>query len=249
MADPSNTRQPPVIQQADPDLTLYVTRLSGTVEITQQAPGEEAHQKGLIDPNGNYYSEQHSPDSNGDGSVGRVVQSNLFETVGGGHTHSVVENVHEVVMGSKKESIGQGKFTDTTDHFHASDGDHITALSGSHKVLATDGKGIHAVQGDQSFITEQGRVDNYASDGYSITSDQDVTIAPQQDLACYVNGNEGHIINANMSFDVTGAGYINTQGTFTANSMAAMAFNTSATLLANSVGAMTLNSASTLSAN
>jgi hypothetical protein len=218
------------------------------------------------DPIGNYKATSFDPSAimtieaqvNSDGNYSTEMfdaQGNKNEVIVGGHkyaadnsTKTIINNSDENYGGGVRLSTNNGKAEEHAgDHTSAHDGVTVVATSQAHKVITTGGDGHHIVQGDQSFLTIDGGVHNYASNDYSISTSGVMTLVSEQDFAVYITGNEGHIINANLSFDVTGSGYIVTEGSFTANSTGAMAFNSVSTLAANSTGAMSLNTQSTLS--
>ena len=204
---PSNNNRIDDPNEADLYLTQWITSPSGRQERIDNKRGQEGHTVADITQDGDY-------------SVFQINESgDKSDLVQGSHKFYADSSTRSLAKGSDSysdqtyEKHQNGKLTESGGgNFHAVDGDHIDALSQNKKTFATGGNGLHTVEGDQTFITNSGRVDNYGEQGFSIQSGQEILIGSTQDLAVQVGTNEGHIVNANLSFDALGSAYINSKG-------------------------------------
>jgi hypothetical protein len=204
---PSNNNRIDDPNEADVYLTQWITSPSGRQERIDNKQGQEGHTVADITQDGDY-------------SVFQINESgDKSDLVQGSHKFYADSSTRSLAKGSDSysdqtyEKHQNGKLTESGGgNFHAVDGDHIDALSQNKKTFATGGNGLHTVEGDQTFITNSGRVDNYGEEGYSIQSGKEVIVNSTQDVAFNVGTNEGHIVNANLSFDSLGSAYMNSKG-------------------------------------
>ena len=204
---PSNDKRIDDPNEADDYLTQWVTHLDGSAQQRNLKQGQEGHVDGQINMDGEYSTLQY----NESGDLSHVIQGarktyadSKTESFTKGHDFRAAQVYHKADDGVHSESGGPVT--------RAIDGDNIESGSQNKKTFATGGNGLHVVEGDQSLVTNSGRIDFQASDGLGILSDSGVTISSEEDLYITTNTNEAHVINANLSFDAIGSGYINTKG-------------------------------------
>jgi hypothetical protein len=204
---PSNDKRIDDPNDADEYLTQWVTHLDGSSQQRNLKQGQEGHVDGQINMDGDYSTLQY----NESGDLSHVVQG-AKKTYADSHTESLAQG-KDSYADQRYQKTQNGKMIENAGGNHeAHDGDNIEASSQNKKTFATGGNGLHTVEGDQTFITNSGRVDNYGEQGFSIQSGQEILIGSTQDLAVQVGTNEGHIVNANLSFDALGSAYINSKG-------------------------------------
>jgi hypothetical protein len=204
---PSNDKRIDDANEADDYLTQWATHLDGSAQQRNLKQGQEGHVDGQINMDGEYSVSQY----NESGDLSHVIQG-AHKKYSDSYTESLAKG-HDSYADQRYQKTQNGKMIENAGANHeAHDGDNIEASSQNKKTFATGGNGLHTVEGDQTFITNSGRVDNYGEQGYSIQSGQEVLVTSTEDVAFQVGTNEGHIVNANLSFDALGSAYINSKG-------------------------------------
>jgi hypothetical protein len=204
---PSNNNRIDDPNEADIYLTQWKTDPSGRQEQISNKKGQESHSIADITQDGDYSVCQIN--ENGDrsdlfqGSHKFYADSRTVSIAKG--SDSVADNTYEKHQNGKLTESGGG-------NFHAVDGHNAEISSENKQTFSTDGHGQVVFQGDTTFVANSGRIDNYGEKGYSIQSGKEVIVNSTQDVAFYVGTNEGHIVNANLSFDSLGSAYMNSKG-------------------------------------
>jgi hypothetical protein len=197
MTDDKNKRVHDPIE-ADDYLTHWETHLDGSSFQRNLKQGQEGKVEGQINQDGDYSFEQF----NFDGSRSFLVQGDNKESADS-HTESINNNKDELIGGGHYFRASDGIMNETGGNFEAHDGPNISASSEGHQLFSEGGDGLHVMHGNQSFVTESGRVDNYASDGYSVGSDATVEINSLEDVSITSDSSTGIISNKDMSVDAS----------------------------------------------
>jgi hypothetical protein len=204
---PSNDKRIDDPNDADDYLTQWITHLDGSAQQRNLKQGQEGHVDGQINMDGEYSTLQY----NENGDLSHVVQGarktyadSKTESFTKGHDFRAAQVYHKADDGVHSESGG---------HVTAAvDGTHITSTSQSTKTFATGGSGLHVVEGDQSLITNSGRIDFQATDGLGILTEQGFTVSSGQDTYLTSGTNFAVVSNVNTSIDAIGSAYINSKG-------------------------------------
>lgn len=195
MADDANRRLHDSLS-ADDYLTHWETFLDGSSLQRNVKQGQEGRVEGQVNQDGDYSFEQFDPA----GGRSFLVQGDNKESADS-HTESINNNKDELVGGGYYFRAADGAMAETGGNFEAHDGPNIAASAEGHKLFSEGGDGQHVMHGDQSFVTENGRVDSYASEGYTIGSEGTVEINSLDNVSITSDSSTGIISNGDVSVD------------------------------------------------
>ena len=182
------------------------THPDGSSETRVLQPGKESLTTAQIssaDAGSVYNVTQHN--ENADVTV--ITQGHL-KTAANSQTSTVINGTDEVSDHLYKKLDNGIMLENAGGNHQAHDGDNIEATSQNKKTFATGGHGVHGVEGDQSIITNSGRIDFQASQGLGILTEQGVTISSGQDTYMVSGTNFAIRSIANTSIDATGSAYM-----------------------------------------